>query len=101
MNPTIWRDDDNLYLEHPTYVLKFPFTEGGLAKALKLVPYFPSLRAAPKGTTNLPKAKSLKGHIARNAPKVAKATLRSREIKGIYEEHRSSLAALIRKRDSQ
>ncbi len=105
IGPTIYADDDNLYLEWPTHALRFPFTEGGLSKALGFVPRYASFRPKPLGTSNLPKAKSLDGHIAKRTPetllrpKVAKATKRARETAKFSQESRSAMLELIRKHE--
>jgi hypothetical protein len=36
--PMIYRDSTDIYLEFSNIVLKFPFSEGGLSKALKHIP---------------------------------------------------------------
>lgn len=45
LSPTIYRSADTLYLDFGTMVLPFPFTEGGLSKAL---PYIPNI-SGPRG----------------------------------------------------
>ncbi len=107
IGPTIYADDDNLYLEWPTHALRFPFTEGGLSKALAFVPRYASLRAAPLGTSNLPTKQRLESHIAKRAPtpetllrpKVAKATKHARETAKFSQESRSAMMELIRKHE--
>lgn len=88
--PTIYHDDDSLYLEWPKSVLRFPFTEGGLHKALKMIPHIETAHGVPLGTTNLPRKAGPK-------PKVAKSTLRKREVASFSDDARAGAAAIIRK----
>lgn len=91
--PRIYHDGESLYLEFAKHVQRFPFTEGGLHKALRLIP---SIRSAPgylSGASNFPKAKALNGHVA----KIAKGTKHKREVAKFTDEQRSGAMALIRK----
>lgn len=51
--PTIYHDTRNLYLEWPDHVQRFPFTEGGLSKALKLIPHIASTPGYLSGGANI------------------------------------------------
>lgn len=84
--PTIYSDGLSLYLEWPTYALRFPFTEGGLAKALKHIPQLaPKLGYLTGGSNLLPPV-----------AKVARVTSRKREAAQAPEEVRSAIKDLIR-----
>ncbi len=64
--PSIYRDADTLYLDFGTMVVPFPFTEGGLGKALAHIPNISGARGGHlTGRSNMPKVTTLKGHIAR------------------------------------
>jgi hypothetical protein len=64
--PSIFRSADTLYLDFGTMVLPFPFTEGGLGKALQHIPNVSGPRGGHlTGRSNFPKAPSLQGHVAR------------------------------------
>lgn len=77
--PTIYTDTHSIYLEFPGkpgQVLKFPFTEGGLFKALKHVPKLESARGQLTGGQNiadklLPKAKITKATAKRTPVEVS------------------------------
>lgn len=91
--PTIYHDGQSIYLEWPKHCLRFPFSEGGLHKALR---HIPSIATAPgyvTGATNLPKGKSLNGHIA----KISRSTQRKREVAKFTNEQKSGAMAIIRK----
>jgi hypothetical protein len=66
LSPTIYRDATTLYLDFGTIVQPFPFTEGGLSKALRFIPNI----AGPRGGNhpmrgNISPKLSTTGHIAR------------------------------------
>jgi hypothetical protein len=66
LSPTIYRSYDTLYLDFGSMALAFPFTEGGLGKALAHIPNISGPRGGHlTGRSNFPKVVSLKGHIAR------------------------------------
>jgi len=66
LSPTIYRSADTLYLDFGTMVLPFPFTEGGLSKALTHIPNLSGPRGGHlTGRSNFPKVVSLKGHVAK------------------------------------
>jgi hypothetical protein len=86
--PLIYHDDTALFLEWPTYALRFPFTEAGLHKALAQIPKLPTALVKP----------SSRGNIAdRVLPKVARSTLRKREILNFSKDQRNAASAVIRK----
>lgn len=82
--PTIYKDSLDIYLEFPTYTLRFPFTEAGLHKALK---HIPSINAHPGYTPSAPAV----------LPKLAPATKRKREKMQFTAEQKAAAAALVRK----
>ena len=64
--PSIYRDHDTLYLDFGTMVLPFPFTEGGLGKALAHIPNISGPRGGHlTGRSNFPKIATLAGHVAK------------------------------------
>jgi hypothetical protein len=64
--PSIFRDADTLYLDFGTMVVPFPFTEGGLGKALAHIPNISGPRGGHlTGRSNFPKVTTVKGHVAR------------------------------------
>ena len=64
--PSIYRDHDTLYLDFGSMVVPFPFTEGGLSKALTHIPNLSGPRGGHlTGRSNFPKVVSLKGHVAK------------------------------------
>lgn len=90
--PTIYHDGVNLYLDWVTYVQKFPFTEGGLAKALKLLPHIASHPGYLTGRSNI----ADKLLDSRNA-KIAKKTQAKREIAKITEGQRTSISETLKR----
>jgi hypothetical protein len=91
--PLIYHDGQNLYLElpgSPGQALRFPYTEGGLNKALKHIPNITRQPGYVTGSSNiaakvLPKAK------------VAKATQAKRDKAKFTEGLRGAASAAIRK----
>lgn len=66
LSPTIYRSHDTIFLDFGTMVLPFPFTEGGLGKALQHIPNISGARGGHlTGRSNFPKAASLVGHVAK------------------------------------
>ena len=91
----IYRDGDSLYLEFPTLVLRFPFTEGGLHKALKHIPNSSAHPGYVARNGNIPDhTTDVSGKIARISP----ATKRKREVAKMSQHQRSSISDLLRKR---
>lgn len=86
----IYRDGDSLYLEFSTVVLRFPFSEAGLHKALK---HIPNSSAHPGYVTrngNIPDRKlDVSGKIARISPTTTAK---------ITDEQRNAINDLLRKR---
>lgn len=87
-SPIIYRDHRAIYLEFPTYALRFEFTQGGLAKALQHVPLVPTAFGHLTGGSNV---------MSKVLPKVAKATKRKREILNISVEAHASAIEIVRK----
>ena len=93
--PTIYHDGASLFLEWPAapgrspYAQRFTLSEGGLAKALRLVPNIASAPGYISGASNLA-ARALK-------PKVAKATAAKRVAATFTDEQRSAASAVLRK----
>ena len=72
--PYVYHDRDELFLEFDTLVLRFPFTEAGLSKALR---HIPSITQHPGYTNGHSIAafglEKMKGHVAKRAKaKIAK-----------------------------
>lgn len=65
--PTIYRNHESLFLDFGTMVVPFPFTEGGLSKALAHIPNISGPRGGHlTGRGNIsPRLTVGKGHIAR------------------------------------
>ncbi len=64
--PSIYRDHDTLYLDFGTMVQPFPFTEGGLAKALAFIPNIAGPRGGHlTGRANIIQKLTTTGHIAK------------------------------------
>jgi hypothetical protein len=98
--PTIYHDGIDLFLEYPRQgnapglVLRFPFTEGGLHKALRHIPDLRKSRSFVGRNGNIPlRAASVSGKIAR----IAKSTKAKREILDFSEEQRAAAAEIVRK----
>ncbi len=93
--PFIYHDGESLYLEFDAQVIRFPYTEGGLHKALKHIPNVTKQQGFLSGGRNIIANKVLaKGHIARISP----ATQRKRTITNVSDSVRSAASALIRKK---
>ena len=91
----IYRDGDSLYLEFPTLVLRFPFTEGGLQKALKHIPNSNAHPGYVARNGNIPDhTTDVSGKIARISP----STKRKREVSKFTAKQRSAVSDLLRKR---
>ncbi len=91
--PTIWRDQSAIYLQLATdkQVLKFPLSEAGLHKALKLIPPIHEQPGYLSGGQNI-SDKFVK------TPKISDSTIRRRRAKHITEDQRKSAADIIRRR---
>ncbi len=93
--PTIYHDGASLFLEWPTtpgaagYAYRFPFTEGGLGKALRHIPNIAKTPGYVSGRSNLsPKAAK---------PRVAKRTKHLREKSSFTDAARNAASAAVRK----
>jgi len=83
--PIIYTNGVDLFLEWPTYVLRFAFTEAGLHRALAHIPNIaPPPRLAPVANKVL--------------PKLAASTRRKREINNFSPELRQAATELLRRR---
>jgi len=92
--PTIYRSYDTLYLDFGTMVVPFPFTEGGLGKALQHIPNIAGPRGGHlTGRSNFPKVTSLKGHIAKIT-----YSKRKRPILDLPEGMREAALAVVKRR---
>jgi len=89
--PTIYHDGVNLYLEWSGHAQRFPFTEGGLAKALKLIPHVASSPGYVTGRSNI--AGKL---LDTRATKVARKTATAREVLKTTEGQRTSASEALR-----
>jgi|SRR5215469_9056365 len=89
--PTIYHDGVNLYLEWSGHAQRFPFTEGGLAKALKFIPHIASSPGYVTGRSNI--ASKL---LDTRAAKVARKTAAAREALKTTEGQRTSASEALR-----
>jgi hypothetical protein len=89
--PTVYHDGVNLYLEWSGHAQRFPFTEGGLAKALKFIPHIASSPGYVTGRSNI--ADKL---IDTRKAKIARKTAEKREIAAITEGQRQSVSEMLR-----
>lgn len=91
--PTIYHDGASLFLElpgSPGQTFRFPFTEGGLSKALRFVPNIAKQPGYLTGSSNLLKAALPKA-------KLAKRTAASRIRATFSEAAREAAGAVVRK----
>lgn len=77
--PIVYHDGQSIFLEWSGHAQRFPFTEGGLHKALKLIPHIASAPGYVTGRSNIAtklldtrKARVAKATVAKRA--TAKAT---------------------------
>lgn len=89
--PTIYRDATCLYLEFPNYALRFPFSEGGLNKAIRHIPNIDSHPGYLTGRANVA------DRLLQSKAKIAKGTVRKRELAKFTDEQRRSAAGIVRK----
>lgn len=85
----IWYDAYNIYVQLPTgveYPMAFPLTEGGLAKALKVITW-----GADKSKA---KARGLNGHHPKNPPIIQRPTKREEFSDDLHEAARRALSKL-------
>ena len=90
--PIIYHDGINLYLEWSAYAQRFPFTEGGLAKALKFIPHIASTPGYVTGRSNI--ADKI---LTTRKAKIARKTTLRREIAQATEGMKQSAISAIRK----
>ena len=92
--PYISHDGLSLFLEWPTYALRFPFNEAGLSKALKHIPQMSGATTVPLRQGNIPSREiPATGKIAKIAP----TTARKREAKSFTEEQKLAAMDIVRK----
>jgi len=98
--PTIYHDGTDLFLEYPrvgnapALVLRFPFCEAGLHKALKHIPNLRKQSGFVSRNGNIPaRSASVSGKIAR----IAKGTKAAREILDFSPEQRAAASEIVRK----
>ena len=89
--PIIWHDGTNIYLEWSEYAQRFPFTEGGLSKALKTIPHIASVTGYVTGRSNL--ADKL---IDTRKARIARKTRTQRETANLTEGVRQSASMVLR-----
>lgn len=103
--PTIYHDGQSLFLElpgSPGQTLRFPFTEGGLSKALRHIPNVTRQPGYLSGASNI-RPKPFTHAEEHNYPpierlvKVDKATRRKREKARFSDAMREAAGAVIRK----
>lgn len=92
--PFAYHDGETLYLEFDSMVLRFPYTEGGLAKALKHIPNVARQPGFLTGRSNI---------LTKVLPKIkiARKTKHQREVKAavsVSDSVRNAATALIRKK---
>ena len=89
--PFIYTDGETLYLEFDSMVLRFPFTEGGLGKALKHVPNVAKQPGFLSGRSNI-----VNKFLPRT--KIAGGTKHRREMVKVSQSVKNAASALIRKK---
>jgi hypothetical protein len=93
--PTIYRSHDTLFLDFGTMVLPFPFTEGGLSKALQHIPNISGPRGGhlTGGANIIPLKANRSGMIAKiTRPK------RKQAILDLPDGMREAALAVVRRR---
>jgi hypothetical protein len=95
LSPTIYRSADTLYLDFGTLVLPFPFTEGGLGKALAHIPNI----SGPRGG-HLTGNGNIASQVINLSGRVAKVTRFKgrRPILDLPEGMREAALAVVRRR---
>ncbi len=90
--PTIYHDGRNIYLEWSSHVQRLPFTEGGLSRALKLIPHIASTPGYVSGGSNI--ADKL---LDTRKAKIATKTAAKRDaVKATEGQRRSAVDAIRR-----
>lgn len=90
--PIIYHDGRNIYLEWASHVQKLPFTEGGLSKALALIPHIASSPGYVSGGSNI--ADKL---LDTRKAKIARKTVQQRAVAKITDNQRVSATNALRK----
>lgn len=90
--PVIYRDERNIYLEWGSYVQKFPFSEGGLSKALSTIPNVAMEPGYISGGSNI--ADKL---LTTRKAKIARKTSQQRAVAKITDSQMSTIRNGLRK----
>jgi len=90
--PIIYHDGINLYLEWTGHAQRFPYTEGGLGKALKFIPHIASAPGYVTGRSNI--AGKL---LDTRSAKIARKTKAKREVSNVTEGQRSTVSDSLRR----
>lgn len=90
--PIIYHDNQSIYLEWAGYAQRFPFTEGGLNKALKMIPHIASTPGYVSGQSNI--ADKL---LDTRKAKIARKTVDARARARITEGQRQSASEALRR----
>lgn len=90
--PYIYTDGVSIFLEYPSTcasVLKFPLTEGGMHKALKIIPRIGAAKGQVTGATNFPAPRKIpQGQRKETKPKA----------KRFSDSALSAMGSLLRKK---
>lgn len=90
--PKIYHDTHNIYLDWGEYAQKFPYTEGGLTKALKTIPNIASEPGYVTGRSNV--ADKL---LDTRSAKIAYKGKRKKDLQTVTEGQRMSASSAIRR----
>jgi hypothetical protein len=90
--PIIYHDGRSIYLEWAGYAQRFPFTEGGLSKALAMIPHIASSPGYLSGSSNI--ADKL---LDTRKAKIARKTVTQRATAKITDSQRQSAIGALRR----
>lgn len=96
--PFIYRDQHHIYLEFTNHVQRFPFTDGGLFKALRHIPSILDQPGYLSGLRNITEDILEPGHVARKTKAKAKISPRTeaeRRIARFSPKTRAALGSVI------
>ena len=96
--PFIFRDQHHIYLEFEKQVLRFPYTDGGLFKALRHIPNIQDQPGYLTGLRNITEDVLEHGHIARKSSPKTKVSAKSeaeRRISRFSPQTRAALGSVI------
>lgn len=94
--PFIYRDQHHIYLEFERQVLRFPFTDGGLFKALRHIPNIQDQPGYLTGLRNVTADVLEPGHVARKTKtKVSPRSEAERRIARFSPKTRAALGSVI------